>query len=135
MPTKKSGFTLIETLIGLGILSFVIVTVLAAFSQIQLNTRTVGDRNLAMLLCESSMEQVLKYPGSTLSATTSVDYVYKTPLSFHRQTTQPAVDNHFRRTVTLTASGNMMLVSVVVDYAYISGAYRSRVSLNSQRGG
>ena len=135
MATKKSGFTLIETLIGVAMLGFVIITVVAAFSQIQLNTRNLGDKNLAMLLCESSMEQLLKYPGSALTATTTTDYAFKTPDSYRVQATDPGRDNQFRRTITLTNSGNMMLIQVLVEYGNRSGNYPFRVSLNSQRGG
>jgi prepilin-type N-terminal cleavage/methylation domain-containing protein len=138
---NKNGFTLIETLIGVTLLSFVIVTVLGAFSQIQLNTKHVSDKNLAVVLAESLMEETLKYPGSTLTATTTIDYAFRIGNSFHVQAADPLRSNQFRRTMVISTDPsdptqlNLMNVRVTVEYANRGGNYPARITLNSRRGG
>jgi len=132
---NKNGFTLIETIIGVTLLSFVIVSVLGVFSQIQLNTRYVNDKNLALIFAESRMEEILKYPASILTATSTIDYAYKTGNSIHVQAANPNKSDQFRRTINITAAGSLMNVQVTVEYGYKNLIYPFRVSLNSRRGG
>lgn len=131
----KNGFTLIETIIGVTLLAFVIVSVLGAFSQIQLNTKYVNDKNLAVIFAESKMEEILKYPGSSLTATSTIDYAYKSGNFLHVQSTDPDKSNQFRRTINMTAAGNLMNIQITVEYGYQDAKYPFRVSLNSRRGG
>jgi len=134
--TNKNGFTLIETMVGLTLIAFVAVAILGAFSQVQLNTKYVGDKNLAMVLAESTMEDMMKFPGSQLAAGTTIDYAFKTGNSFYIQTADPDLPNQFRRTLDITAAGTLMNVLVTVEYGKIgTDTYLGRVSLNSRRGG
>jgi type II secretion system protein I len=132
---KSNGFTLIETLIAIALITFVVISILGAFSQVQLNTRQVGDKNLALVLAESKMEELLKYPASQMTAATTIDYAIKSGNSFNVQTSNPSLTNQFRRTVSITAAGTLMNVLVTVEYAYNGASYPGRVSLNSRRGG
>lgn len=135
---NKNGFTLIETIIGITLLAFVVVSVLGAFSQIQLNTKYVNDKNLALVFAESKMEEMLKYPGSSLTAlpATSIEYAYKSGNSLTiPTTTDPDKADQFKRTINITAADNLMNVQVIVEYGYKNPIYPFRVSLNSRRGG
>jgi type II secretion system protein I len=132
---NKNGFTLIETIIGVALLAFVIVSVLGAFSQIQLNTKYVNDKNLALIFAESKMEEILKYPGSSLTATSTTDYAYKSGNFLHVQASDPDKSNQFRRTINMTTAGNLINIQVTVEYGYKNPIYPFRVSLNSRRGG
>jgi Tfp pilus assembly protein PilV len=135
---NKNGFTLVETIIGVAILAFVIITILGAFSQIQLNTKYVNDKNLALVFAESKMEEILKYPGSELTATSTadIDYAYKSSNSLSLPTsTDPDKADQFRRTLNITEAGNLKNVQVTVEYGKKGSIYPFRVSLNSQRGG
>lgn len=137
--TKRNGFTLLETLIAIVLIAFVAISILGAFPQIKWNTGRVGDRNLALVLAESRMEELLKYPGSQLSfampATTTIDYAVKTANSFTLSAADPDVKNQFRRTTTVTTVGNLFNVLVTVEYGFNGGGYPSRITLNSRRGG
>jgi type II secretion system protein I len=133
--TKRNGFTLIETLLAIMLIAIVVVSILGAFSQVQLNTRQVGDKNLALVLAESRMEELMKYPGSQLVAATTVDYALKRGNSFVILTSDPGGTNQFRRTTTVTAAGALMNVLVIVEYGFTGGVYPGRVSMNSRRGG
>lgn len=137
---NKNGFTLIETIIGMALLAFVIVSILGAFSQIQLNTKYVNDKNLALVFAESKMEEILKYPGSspvlTATSTSVIDYAYKSANSLTTATsTDPGKADQFRRTLNITAADNLKNVQVIVEYGYKNPIYPFRVSLNSRRGG
>lgn len=135
---NKNGFTLVETIIGITLLAFVVVSVLGAFSQIQLNTKYVNDKNLALVFAESKMEEMLKYPGSSLTAlpATSIEYAYKSGNSLTiPTTTDPDKADQFKRTINITAADNLMNVQVIVEYGYKNPIYPFRVSLNSRRGG
>ena len=140
MPNKQNGFTLIETLIGITILGFVVVTVLAAFSQVQMNTSTVGDKNLAAVLAESKIEELLKFPGSELTASTTptIDYAVRTGDSFYVQSSDPKLTKQFRRSTLVTENGNFHDIQVTVEYGRVSAKavnYPFRVTFNSRRGG
>lgn len=133
--TKRNGFTLIETLLAIMLIAIVVVSILGAFSQVQLNTRQVGDKNLALVLAESRMEELMKYPGSQLVAGTTVDYALKRGNSFVILTSDPGGTNQFRRITTVSTEGALMNVRVIVQYGYTGSVYPGRVSLNSRRGG
>jgi type II secretory pathway pseudopilin PulG len=129
------GFTLVETLIGMALMAFVTVAILGTFTQVQLNTQYVGDKNLALMLTESKMEELIKYPGSKLTMGTTIDYAVKTANSFYTQSGDPDIKNQFRRTATITADGGLMNILVTVEYGKSGSTYAGRVSLNSRRGG
>jgi len=111
------------------------IAILGAFTQVQVNTRYVGDKTLALVLAEAKMEEMMKYPGSIIALGTTTDYAVKTSNSFTVQTTDPGVVNQFRRTVDVTASGSLKNVLVTVQYRYSNGGYLGRVTLNCRRGG
>ena len=132
---NNRGFTLIETIIGLTMLTFVVVSILGGYAQVQLNTKHVGNKNLALILAESKMEELMKFPGSQLTAGTTIDYAVKTGNSFYTQTADPSLASQFRRTVTVTSAGTLMNILVLVEYGKTGANYAVRVSLNSRRGG
>jgi Tfp pilus assembly protein PilV len=134
---NNNGFTLVECLIGIALMSFVVISILGAFSQVQLNTRYVGDKNLALILAQSGMELMMKYPGSQLTASTTTDYAVRTNDSFTIYSSDPGLQkNQFRRTIAVTTTASaLMNVEVTVEYANTGNAYPRRVTLNCQRGG
>lgn len=131
---KIKGFTLIEALVAMTIVIFVVVSILAAFTQQMLSNRTGQYKNGAIRLAENKMEDFSKYPASQMPAG-SVDYAYEVNHKFVVQTTSPAKKNQYRRTVTITDDENMKIIQVTVDYGWDNGRYPAQVVLTSRRGG
>ena len=86
MKTKNKkinkGGTLIEALISIGLISFVIVSILNGFAQQQVNTSGNTDHNMAVMLAEMRMEELMKFPSGQLVEETFVDYIVLRPNGF-----------------------------------------------------
>jgi type II secretion system protein I len=132
----ENGFSLIEALIALAILGFCVVSILSGYTQQQLATRHVGDRNIAIELAESRMEELLKFPGTQLVVGVNTDYASKGKNSYVIQNTDPGGENKFVRTTTIKVESNIKDIQVVVEYGKKkSDKYPYRISLSSRRGG
>ena len=133
---NKKGFTLVEALLAMTIVIFVVVTILSGFTQQMVSNRYAGAKNIAITLAESKIEDYLKFPASQMPAA-SVDYVVERNRRLVLYTSDPGVENQYRRTTTVTpnATGTMNTVRVRVDYGWLRGTYPFQVTLSSQRGG
>ena len=135
---NKRGFSLIEALVALGIISFVLISILSGFTRQQQITANTTAKNMAVFLAESKLEEMLKFPDSTLtlSAGQTTDYIelarnfMKDPVSI-----DPQKANQFRRITTITSAGDFVAVEVRVDYPFAKShnTYPFRVILRSNR--
>jgi type II secretory pathway pseudopilin PulG len=133
---KNNGFTLIEALVAMTIVIFIVVTILAGFTQQMVTNRYDQYKNGAIRFAENKMEDFSKYPASQMPAG-SVDYIYEANHKFVVQTAapNPPIKNQYRRTVTITDEANMKIILVTVDYGWNNGRYPAQVVLTSRRGG
>jgi competence protein ComGC len=127
---RETGSTLVEALIATAILSFVVVSILGAVAQQQMTTRNSSDKNIAIFLAETRMEELLKLPANQLQEETFVDYAvpktvidetsaYSYNLVFIPEDENPPVEKRqFRRTtdIQLDDLGEMADISVLVEY-------------------
>ncbi|MCK4763933.1 MAG: type II secretion system protein [Candidatus Aminicenantes bacterium] len=136
----KAGFSLIEVLFSIAILSFVIVSILSAFAQRMQTDRNTGFKNVAIILAEAKLEEYIKFPSTQISMAfpaTAVDYiVYKGGKRPEILQSDPGLNKQFRRTAQVTQDGNLARIRVVVEYGYVArdSHYPFRVVLSSQRG-
>lgn len=126
---KDKGGSLIEALISIGIISFVIVSILSGFAQQQSDTRRNTDKNMAVMLAEMRMEELLKFPSTRLVEEAFVDYIvpaYNGFTVYGQGDEVPSEPQQFRRTATITKEdtlGQIATIRVVVDYgAVIDGS-------------
>jgi hypothetical protein len=126
---RNKGGTLVEALISIAIISFVIVSILSGFSQQQADTNRNTDRNMAVMLAEMRMEELLKFPSGQLVQETFVDYVVLKPNGFvvYGEGVQaPKELRQFRRTAAITREDllqQLATIRVTVDY----GAMRKKI--------
>jgi len=124
----NKGGTLVEALISVAIISFVIVTILSGFSQQQANTNRNTDRNMAVMLAEMRMEELLKFPSGQLSQETFVDYIVLRSNGFKVYGENDSIPNElrqFRRTARIEVQdtlGQLATITVTVEY----GAMRQK---------
>jgi Tfp pilus assembly protein PilV len=132
----EKGTTLVETLISMAILSYVIVTILSGFSQKQLSTQNTGDKNAAVFLAETKVEELLKFPANQLATENLTDYIVFRGEGFKVYKPTDTIPNEvrqFKRTwaVTRDLLGQMATIRVQVDYGanYITQADRNSGTL------
>jgi Tfp pilus assembly protein PilV len=142
----NKGASLIEALISVGIISFVVVSILSGFTQQQANTSQNTDHNMAVMLAEMRMEELLKFPSTQLTEETFVDYVVLRPSGFDvydgsEGNPIPNTLRQLRRTATITREDllqQLATIRVVVEYGAMKGSgtemvYPFRVDLTSRR--
>lgn len=133
MKTKKSkknnkGGTLVEALVSIAIISFVIVSILSGFSQQQADTSRIGDKNMAVMLAEQRMEELLKFPSSRMDIGAFVDYVVLTakgPVVYGENDAVPSQLRQFRRTTDIQktdALAQLATITVTVEYGARKGS-------------
>lgn len=140
LKTKKTknkkinkGGTLVEALISVAIISFVIVSILSGFSQQQADTNRNTDKNMAVMLAEMRMEELLKFPSGQLVKETFVDYIVLKANGFEVYGEDKSIPNElrqFRRETnidgvdqTVDPLGQMVEITVTVSY----GAMREKI--------
>lgn len=141
MKTKKTkhtkinkGGTLVEALISVAIISFVIVSILSGFSQQQADTNRNTDKNMAVMLAEMRMEELMKFPSDQLVKETFVDYVVLKSNGFKVYGENDSIPNElrqFRREAVISdvtdpavdPLNQMVEITVTVGY----GAMREKV--------
>lgn len=126
---KDRGGTLVEALISIAIISFVIVSILSGFAQQQSDTKRNTDKNMAIMLAEMRMEELLKFPSDRLVEEAFVDYIvlaHDGYTVYGEGDSIPAEPKQIRRTTTITKEdvmGQIATIRVVVDYgAVIDGS-------------
>ncbi len=135
---NNNGFTLVEAMLASTIVLFVIVSILFGFTQQMVTNRYAGAKNIAISLAESRLEHYMKFPASQMPGN-SVDWVVERGKRLIvYSTTDPDVNDQFRRTVVITPHATystMKNVRVTVEYGKRGDRYPFRVVLNSLRGG
>lgn len=137
---NKKGFTLIEVLVSIGIISFVIISILNAFAHRIHTDSNTSHRNIAISLTEAKLEEYLKFPSNQLTLTfptNAVDYIVYSGNKYPKITTDdPGANKQFRRTAQYEMNGTLARITVVVEYGYVAknDHYPFRVSLTTQRG-
>ncbi|MGD2088692.1 MAG: hypothetical protein PVH61_21115 [Candidatus Aminicenantes bacterium] len=148
MKTKnkkiKKGASLVEALISVAIISFVIVSILSGFTQQQADTSRNTDKNMAVMLAEMRMEELLKFPSSKMLEETFVDYIVPKPNGyevFGEDDTPPNELRQFRRTARiekLDLLKQLATITVTVEYGARKGAgtemlYPYRIEMTTRR--
>jgi type II secretory pathway pseudopilin PulG len=131
---NTKGFTLVEALLAMTIVIFVVVSILSGFTQQMVTNRYSQSKNVAITLAESKIEDYLKFPASQMPAG-SVDYIVERNKSLFVYTSDPDVDDQFRRTAEVISDFTMNIVRVTVEYGKRGTRYPFRVVLSSSRGG
>lgn len=149
MKTKNKkinkGSSLVEALISMAIISFVIVSILSGFAQQQADTSRNTDKNMAVMLAEMRMEELLKFPSDQLVEKTYVDYIVLKSYGFKVYDGEKYLDpkelRQLRRTTEIVREDllqQLATIRVTVEYGARKGAgsdmiYPFRVELNSRR--
>jgi type II secretory pathway pseudopilin PulG len=132
---KCEGFTLIETLLALGIMGFLVMTILSGFTQQQLMNKNTSSKNIAISLAESKLEELMKFPASYLTIGASTDYVVVKQNSFQSHLTEQDAANEFKRTWDINLEGTLMEIKITVEYGTKKGgSYPFKITLTTQRG-
>jgi Tfp pilus assembly protein PilV len=133
---KDKGSTLVEALISVAIIAFVMVSILSAFSQQQLNTRNNADKNSAIILAEERMEELLKFPSGQLAEETYQDYIVFKDNKFKYYDTDPKMPNQFRRTTTISKDLMQQLatIQVMVEFGKRDNPRPPKVVISTKRG-
>lgn len=140
----NKGGSLVEALISIAIISFVIVSILSGFAQQQADTSRNTDKNMAVMLAEERMEELLKFPSERLLIETFVDYIVPRSNGFDvygEGDSIPSQLRQFRRTVTITKEDllqQLATIRVTVEYGATRGSgsemyYPFRIELTSRR--
>lgn len=141
---NKKGFTLIEALVAAAIFGFVAISVLSGIAQQKIMSGKNFEKNIAISLIESKMEELLKFPATSLKQKivdgtiqpVQRDYVVVSKNRVEILTYDPTDQKaHIRRTTTLTLFGNFIDIEVVVDYGRRGNDFYFQVSLDARRGG
>lgn len=116
----QKGTSLIELMIAMAILAFVLVSVLTAFSQVQVNSLNILDKNAALMIAETRLEELSKFPANHLFTSVTVDYAYFKANGFYYLTANKELPRQFRRTVTITKDllQQTATITVLVEYGY-----------------
>lgn len=141
---NNKGFTLVEALIAMAIISFVIVTILGGFTHQQMATRRLTDKNIAIQLADMKMQEMAKYSSTQLSTADRLTTEYilhtgKTFEVFEGEDNDPNDPNQFRRTTLVERAdilGKLFSIRVLVQYGKSRGApsYRFKIALSTMRG-
>ncbi|UCH92430.1 MAG: prepilin-type N-terminal cleavage/methylation domain-containing protein [Candidatus Aminicenantes bacterium] len=140
---NNKGGTLVEALISMAILSFVFVSILSGFSFQQMDTKRNTDKNMAIMLAEMRMEELMKFPSTQLIEETFVDYFVPKPNGYEYYGEDAAIPNElkqFRRTATITREDilqQLATIRVLVEYGAMKGKggliYPYRIELTTRR--
>jgi prepilin-type N-terminal cleavage/methylation domain-containing protein len=137
---KEKGFTLIESLIAIGLLAFAVVSILNAFFFQQHFTRTNFGKNMALTLAESRIEELSKYPEYGLTEGETVNYIVQEGPRFAVYSIEQANNNQYRRTTTLAMDNQLMAITVRVQYGRrpsagdpATGIYGGSITLTTKR--
>lgn len=147
MKKDREGFSLLEALVALGILSFIVAAILSGFSaQIYTNTK-IREKNLAISLAEERIEEVLKYSRDQLNNMGVINKTIVEDFSKKTQTTGPLVSSKYanlkdyrgmKRTTVITqdpANSELLDIKVTVEYGKKRNKYPFKVVLVTKRGG
>ncbi|MCP4158413.1 MAG: hypothetical protein GY757_62515 [bacterium] len=143
---KEFGFSMMEALIAVGIMGFVIMSILTGFSQQKIQTQKNYTRSIAVSLSEAKMDELLNYTATELNTKISsgeiinpgVDYIVLSKDDISIEDSDPSTEfAEMRRTTTLTQNGTFLEIEVIVEYGRVKGedSYPFMVYLNSMQRG
>jgi len=144
---KNSGFSLLEALIALGILGFVVISILSGFSAQLRTNRKIREKNIALTLAEDRIEQILIFSKSQLENMLTLNHDYIEDFSSY-----PSDDpftkgfnpyknikeyKKMRRKTKITRSivPELLNIEVTVEYGKRGNHYPFKVVLTTIRGG
>lgn len=78
---NKNGFTLIELIISVAILSVVLLSIVSVLSTSYVQTILIGDRNTDLYLAETDVEHFLK--GDSIATSTEQNYTVSVTFGSH----------------------------------------------------
>jgi Tfp pilus assembly protein PilV len=130
------GTSLVEALISVGIMSFVIVSILSGFSQQQMSTRNSTSRNAAVQMAEIRMEEMLKFATTQMIAENFNDFIVFQDEGFEVFTADPNKQKQFRREtkITMDLLGQVATIEVTVRYPLTGTIYPFSVTMVTRRG-
>ncbi|MCP5107961.1 MAG: hypothetical protein GY950_31520 [bacterium] len=142
----NSGFSLVEALVAMAIIAFVVVTILGGFSHQQMATRKITEKNVAIVLAELRMQDLLKFPSTQLTPGITTEYVMLKGKDFEifPEAQNPNDPKQLRRITVIEAAdvlGQMMSIKVLVEYgltkrpSMAERVYPYRIILSTRRGG
>lgn len=141
MKNKENinGFTLVEALIAMAILSFIIVTILSGFTHQKMATRKIADKNLALSLAEIKMQELQKFSAGQLTAGITTDWIIHRKGLFKVYQSDPNDVDQFRRVTFISVEqgnvlGDKMVIQVMVEYGKEKNTYPFRVVLSTKKG-
>lgn len=136
---KDQGFSLIEALIAIGILGFIVMSVLNAFFYQKLFAKMTSQKNIAVSLSESKMEDLFKFPGIAIEANAmggnnpQVEYFEIVNNKVIDLSSEKDSPNCLKRTTELSQNGDFMDISVMVEYGLKDGKYPFKVKIGATR--
>jgi prepilin-type N-terminal cleavage/methylation domain-containing protein len=136
---NNKGFSLVEALISMAILSFVIVNILGGFSFQQMSSRKDAEKNMAILLADMRMQDLDKFYSNQLTPGVTTEFIVHKGKNFqvYSEADNPHDQDQFRRTTIIAPVdllGNVMIIRVMVEYGLKNDQYPFRVVLSTRRG-
>lgn len=121
---NNKGFTLIEAMVGMAIIAFVMVGILSTFAQQQMLSRKDAEKNTAIILAETKLEELLKFSSQQLQGEDFstkgdvVEFITHKEGIFKNYDVDPNEPKQYRRTtrVTLDLLGQLATLRVTVEY-------------------
>jgi len=141
-PGYAKGSTLVELLISMALVAYVMVSILTAFSQHQISSRTTNAQNAAVYLAEQRLEEYMKFPAGQLTDTAGApirDYIVQKGNEFEYFDDPPQAPGEMRFIRSLTIQQDLLqqlaYLTVVVEYGdqRPDGTF-ARVALTTRRG-
>ncbi len=141
MKNRKSttGFTLVEALVSMAIIAFVIVTILSGFTHQKMATRKVAEKNIAIALADTRMQEMHKFSATQLTPGVTTDWIVHKKGVFKTYQSDPDDPNQYRRTMVIGPDGGdvlgtKMIIQVMVEYGRDRTTYPFKIVLTSKRG-
>jgi prepilin-type N-terminal cleavage/methylation domain-containing protein len=145
----NKGFTLVEALVGMGIIAVVMVGILSTFSQQQMASRKNSEKNTAVILAEMKMEELMKFSAVRLkewldeddSRKNVVDYIIHKDNKFKSFDADPNEPKQYRRTtrVWIDFVTDIANIHITVEYGRTKLGldklvYPFQINLSTRRG-
>lgn len=133
------GFSLIEAMIAIGILGFITMSVLNAFFYQKLFSKITSQKNIAISLSESKMEDLFKFPGGDIQTNAmngdnpQVEFFEIVNNGVKDLASETDSPNCIKRTTELIQKGDFMDISVMVEYGKKEGKYPFKVKMGATR--
>jgi hypothetical protein len=117
----QKGSSLVEALVSIAIIAYIVVTILSGISQKKLISQNTGDKNAAVYLAESRLEDLIKFSCDQLVEGNQVEYIIFKGYGFQVFTEaqgDPGALRQFRRTIDIQKDlvGRMATLRVTVEY-------------------